>query len=130
VQGDDWVRVDDLLHVAEFNVHGWAHYLDHPSVHVPILNAFASTSGWLGVPDGERETAIRNYQAAPMPLCAQGLAWWTEQTRRLRRRLGNTPTVPELVWVGAQFFAVAQLAERFCRGEVTLQDLQTLTQEP
>ncbi|MCU0627507.1 MAG: hypothetical protein MUF21_13630 [Gemmatimonadaceae bacterium] len=34
--GRDFVAIDRLLHVSEFDVHGWTHYLANPEVHIPV----------------------------------------------------------------------------------------------
>ena len=126
VEGDDFFAVEHLLHVADFNVHGWEHYLDNPEVHVPILNALADVSGWDVVDKATFDTAVASYRAAPVPLCEHGMAWWTEQTHRIQKRLELKPTVPELIRTGAQFLAVAAGAKALCRGEQTLAQLAPL----
>lgn len=109
--GSDFIPIDRLLHVADFDVHGWEHYLDNPEAHIPILNAFA---GFEVVDDGMADAAIRDYKVAPVPLCETGMDFLVAGTRRIEKQLEETPTVAELLRMGAEYYATVQAARVLC----------------
>lgn len=107
----DFIPIDHLRHVADFDVHGWEHYLDNPEAHIPILNAFA---GFEVVDDGMAHAAIRDYKVAPVPLCKTGMDFWVAGTHRIEKQLEETPTVAELLRKGAEYYATVQAARVLC----------------
>lgn len=109
--GSDFHRIENLLNVGNFNVHGWEHYLDNPEVHIPIIN---SQFGFKVISDDVAHTAIESYKVAPVPLCTKGLEFWTARTRAIAKKLEENPTVPELLLAAAQYFATAKLAQAKC----------------
>ena len=55
--GNQFHSIAGLDHIRQPNVHGWEHYLDHPRVHVDLLNAIMHGV----IDDDEREAAIEEY---------------------------------------------------------------------
>lgn len=109
--GNDYHPIDRLLHVGNFNVHDWDHYLDNPEVHIPILNSFF---GFKVIDDDTAFAAIENYKVSPVPLCDKGLEFWIKETRKIAKKIEQRPTVPELLRTAAQFLAVAEVARAMC----------------
>lgn len=118
--GADFHAIERLLHVGDFNVHGWEHYLDNPEVHIPVINALM---GERLVTDDVAAAAIANYKVAPTPLCARGMDFWVEETRKIQARLTDRQTVPELLLAAGRFFATVQLARAKCGQTVNIAGL-------
>lgn len=118
--GADFHAIERLLHVGDFNVHGWEHYLDNPEVHIPVINALM---GDRLVTDDVAAAAIANYKVAPTPLCAKGMDFWVAETRKIHARLSDRQTVPELLLAAGRFFATVQLARAKCGQTVNIAGL-------
>ena len=109
--GDDFHPVDPLQHVADFNVHALAHYLDSPEVHVPMLNALA---GFARIDPATERAAVAAYRAQPEPPCAAELRTWRETARAVGTQLESRPTLAELLLGGVRFLAAARAARDAC----------------
>jgi hypothetical protein len=113
--GSDFHAIERLLHVGDFNTHAWDHYLDNPEVHIPILNAL---EGFKVISDEVAHSAVENYKVAPVPLCKPGLDFWTVATQKINSSLEADPSVPNLIALGAKYFATAEIAKRMCASDV------------
>ncbi|MDO8667238.1 MAG: hypothetical protein Q7J79_11535 [Gemmatimonadales bacterium] len=108
--GDDYRPTEGLDHIREFNVHGYEHYLDAPSVHVPIIN------GLLGpvITRQEKESAIAAYAAAPGLLCADQVREFAAAARRMIDLVGDSADPEQLIITACQFLALAKEARDAC----------------
>ena len=114
--GDDFHAPPPLVHIApDWNVHGMTSFLDHPAVHVPILNALLATTEPFVGPD-ELPALVANYAAPSLPPCQQAVQDFTRRTRELsdavRRSDGDLAT---LVIAIAKFHAAVEEARDACR---------------
>jgi hypothetical protein len=108
--GGDFNSVEDLKHVHDLNVHGFEHYLDHPKVHIPIINGIFETPI---ITSQERADAIRDYPAIAGECNAELLAMQT-----FIQGLDAPKDTQELVIGGAEFLARAQALKEQCKGVV------------
>jgi len=113
--GTDFHAVERLLHIADFNVHAWEHYLDNPEVHIPILNALL---GFKVITDDVALSAIESYKRSVSP-CQVGLTFWTDETRKFIAALEANPSVPKLIELGARFLAATARARAMCASDTT-----------
>src|SRR5581483_5286814 len=94
----------------QFNVHGATHYLDHPSVHIPILNALA---GFTAISTKEQLDAVNAYPQILDTACST-------QIDRLRTLVESFPKqnqdLPTIAVLGAKFFGTAKSAADLCKG--------------
>ena len=108
--GSDLSSVDDLSHLHDFNVHGFEHYLDHPRVHIPIINGIFERPI---VSAKERVDAVSNYPELAGECIDELVALKAEV-----ERFAAPADVEDVVIRGAQFFALARAARDKCKGAV------------
>jgi hypothetical protein len=109
--GDRYLAADDLDHFGDFNVHDFGHYLDHPRVHVPLLNDTLPGS----VPAAQREAALAAYRPQVEPGCAGKMAEFVTDLRRMCDLIGGQENPADLIRAGTQFLARAKEAADACR---------------
>ena len=114
--GDDLVATVGLRHIAEdWNVHGLTHFLDHPAVHIPILNALLSRARPL-IPDEEAAAAIANYTAPSLPPCQGAVQQLIDGSAELAASIRGQQGDPlELVRAIARWYPLVEKARRACR---------------
>jgi len=106
-----FTTVDDLNHVHQYNTHALDHYLDHPAVHLPILQALFGPH----VPPGDVQHAISHYDRCPLiTRCRATLEKFTTTVAQLERELELFPEPARLITAGARFLAAAQEAADAC----------------
>lgn len=115
--GSDYVTparaFDDLA--PDWNVHGFTHYLEHPAVHVPIINAMLAKADPL-VSQAELAEAIGNYRAPALPPCQQVVQRFVTRIEELAATLRTTGgDVATFIIAAAQFYAAIQEARDACR---------------
>ena len=107
--GENFVDATPLTHVHQANVHGFTHYLDHPAVHIPIIN---SLLGYSAISSKEQLDAVARYPQFGSPQCSAVVA-------RLRGLVESFPSdtsdLPSIAAYGAQFFAAVQGAANACK---------------
>lgn len=106
--GENYVPIGPLEHFHQPNVHGYTHYLDHPLVHVPIIN------GSLGEPiisDADQAKALAAYPVTPAKSCDAQIATIIEKAQEL----ANAADLEEAIIGMSEFLAAAQQAARACR---------------
>lgn len=108
--GDDYFPVGPLEHFHQANVHGLTHYLDHPAVHVPIING---TLGYRAVPAKEEQDALAKYPVLSAPECATQLQTLKAKAKEFEH-VGDD--LEELVIDIAEFYAAAKRAGEACKG--------------
>jgi len=105
--GADYHAPDPVLrHLHGFNVHAFEHYLDHPAVHVPILN------GVFGAPvvtAKERVDAIASYPPVAGPCLPQLVGLWNAL-----EQLAEPRDVQEMLVRGVQALALGRAAREGC----------------
>lgn len=106
----------DLQHIAaDWNVHGLTHFLDHPAVHVPILNMLLAKNEPF-VSEAELPAIVSNYAVPSLPPCQQAVqhfkATVDEISARIRSRDADVRT-----WIIAiaEFYAAVEVAIDECR---------------
>ncbi|MEM1055526.1 MAG: hypothetical protein AAGI52_08355 [Bacteroidota bacterium] len=96
--------------LRDVNVHGFAHYLDGPRVHIPILNEVVPGA----IPDDEAAAAIAGYPTVGGSACADGVAELVESARKILATIGSSKDPKRLVTAGAEFLAAAESAADAC----------------
>ncbi len=99
-----------LDYFRDFNVHGFAHYLDSPRVHIPLLNTLVP----FAIPEEEADAAIAAYPRVEGIDCLAVLDAFAERARQIVSLVANTDDPKRLVIAGAQFLAAAQEALDAC----------------
>ena len=103
--------VDDLAYAHQFNTHALEHYLDHPAVHLPILQALFGPQ----VPPAEMQRAIHDYDPYPLVTrCRAAFEGFRATVDGLKQELEQHPEPSRLITVGARFLAAAQEAAGAC----------------
>lgn len=110
----DWGKgyrpIGPLSHFRSANVHGFTHYLDHPAVHVPLIN-FAL--GEEAITAREEAAALGAYADIVAPECGQ-------QIGRVKAKATEFAAVgddlQDLVIKIAEFYALARDAGASCQG--------------
>ena len=106
----------DLQHIAaDWNVHGFTHFLDHPAVHVPILNALLAKTQLFATPE-ELPALVNNYAVPSLPPCQQAVQNFVNKVDDISRRMkqGDGDLATYVIAV-AQFFAAVEEARNECR---------------
>jgi len=99
-------------HFKEFNVHGFTHYLDHPAVHVPVLNRLVP-----GLVSREQfRTAVETYDPSVPDGCKERLAGFVLELRRMYDLIKTQQDPADLIRAGTQFYARAKEAYDACHG--------------
>lgn len=110
--GEDFITpAEELDHLHEFNVHGFEHYLDHPAVHIPIING---TFGRIVSKEAEAK-AIQDYpRVPPGHPCPDKLLGTATRFNQIVDLIHTSDDPIQLVIAGAQFLAAAQEAKNAC----------------
>ena len=110
--GDDFSTSNpEVNHLHDFNVHGFEHYLDHPAVHVPIINNLLGFS----IDDATRDKAIADYpRVATANPCLTKVAEAETRFQGLVNLLKMSDDPIQLIIGGAQFLAAAKEAKDAC----------------
>ena len=106
--GDNYIPVGPLTHFHQANVHGYTHYLDHPLVHVPIVN------GSLGAPiisDADQATVLASYPVTSSEGCDAEIADIVQKAQEL----ADAQDLEETIIGIAEFLAVVQQAAHDCK---------------
>jgi hypothetical protein len=108
--GPGYQPVDPLSHFRQANVHGYTHYLDHPKVHVPIINYALRANA---ITADKAADARAKYADIVSPECDQ-------QIERIKAKAMELAAVGDdieqvLIKV-AEFYALARDASQKCRG--------------
>lgn len=106
--GDNYVPIGPLEHFHSANVHGYTHYLDHPLVHVPIINAA------LGLPiisDADQAKVLKSYPVTPSIGCDAQIA----AVKLKAQELANAEDLEEAIIGISEFLAAAQTAADSCK---------------
>jgi hypothetical protein len=107
--GSGYIPVGPLRHVKHANVHGFRHYLDHPAVHVPLINAALGTQT---ISQRELQDALARYPTVGSEECDAQLA--TLRAKAAEVAAANDD-LEELVIRIAEFHATAKRAAQECR---------------
>ena len=106
--GENYVPIGPLEHFHQANVHGYTHYLDHPLVHVPIVN------GALGEPiisETDQANALAAYPVTPAKTCDAHITKIIQKAQEL----GDAQDLEDAIIGIAEFFATARRAARSCK---------------
>ena len=108
--GDRYREIGPLQHFHQANIHGLVHYLDHPAVHVPIINA---SLGFQAIPVKESQDALANYPLIGSPECSAQI----QKLKELAKEFENAgEDLEELVIKIAEFYAAAKQLGEECKG--------------
>jgi hypothetical protein len=108
--GDGYRPIGPLGHFRGANVHAYTHYLDHPAVHVPLINA---TLGFRAIPAQEEEQALAEYVQIGAPECGQQIQLLKDIAKEFEHAEDD---LQELVIRTAEFYAAAKRSSEACRG--------------
>jgi hypothetical protein len=107
--GGDYRPPDPVLrHLHDFNVHGFEHYLDHPAVHIPIINALF---GAPVVTAKERVEALASYPPVAGPCLPQLVG-----LRNTLEGFADPGDVEEMLVRAVQALALGKAARAACVG--------------
>ena len=107
--GVDFRSPAPFTQIKAANVHGFTHYLDHPSVHVPIINAMM---GFSAVDSQEERDAVAAYPPLGSPQCSAAV----ESLKRFVRGLPESGgDMSDIAINGSRFFVEARRAADACR---------------
>lgn len=108
--GTDFRAPTPFMQIQSANVHGFTHYLDHPAVHIPIINAMM---GFSAIGKKEERDAIAAYPLLGSPQCSALID-------SLKELIDNFPDagadLPQIAIEGSRFFAEARRAAQACKG--------------
>ncbi len=109
--GADFHAREDLNHLHDFNVHGFEHYLDHPAVHIPVINALLGPV----IGAAEAQNALAAYpRTPPNHPCLDKLSAAEQRFRQLVALIETSDDPVQLIIAGAQFLATAKEAKDAC----------------
>lgn len=107
--GPDFLSPDPLTHVHQANTHGFTHYLDHPAVHIPIINSLV---GFTAISAKEQLNAIANYPLIVSPQCST-------EINELKALVQGLPaacdSLEDLAIKGVTFYLAARRAVAACK---------------
>ena len=112
--GVDFIAPKPLSHIADWNVHSFPHFLDHPSVHVPILNQLVSIDDPV-ISEEVEAVAVANYRAPSLPPCLHGLVDFRARVREILDDVEGDAGAQNLVIAIARFFAAVEEARDACK---------------
>jgi hypothetical protein len=95
--------------VHQANTHGFMHYLDHPAVHIPIINSLV---GFTAISAQEQWNAIANYPAIVSPQCNAEI---DELKALVRAFPASSDSLEDLAITGVRFFLAVRRAVATCR---------------
>lgn len=102
--------VETLDHILDFNVHGLAHYLRHPDVHVPILNRLLDDS----IDRRAHDEALARFTEERPPDCADVLNRLRGRLREACEPVTAAADPVQLLKVAARVYALAREARDEC----------------
>ena len=113
--GEDYFGGKDqtLFHFRAANVHGLSHYMDHPAVHVPIIN---NALGKFMITEKERLEAISKYAQFPTA-CTDAVLTLKARLEEIEHLLGDVTDWKALdaaLVAGLSFYEAARAAEGAC----------------
>jgi hypothetical protein len=108
--GSGYRPIGPLSHFRQANVHGFTHYLDHPAVHIPIVN-FALAEEV--IPAQEEADAKARYPDVVSLECDQQIARMKAKSSAFA---GVNDDLEQLVIGIAEFYALAKDAGSKCKG--------------
>ena len=115
--GSDYYTPEkDLDHIAaDWNVHGFTHFLDHPAVHVPILNALLAKQELI-VTAEELPAIVNNFKVPSLPPCQQAVQNFLRKVDRISDdiRLADGDLSSYIIGI-AQFYAAVEEAKNECK---------------
>jgi hypothetical protein len=106
--GADFISPEPLNHYHSANTHGFMHYLDHPVVHIPLIN---NALGYFAITANEEADAIANYPVIVSPKCQKEI----DELRQFVASLPNS--CDDLVLLGtsiAMFYSQVKRAVEAC----------------
>jgi hypothetical protein len=109
--GGDFTQVETRA-VREFNTHDFDRYLDDPRLHIPILQSAFGDSAVANA-----DAAIRKYDEAPGPSCAQALAEFVQDCTQRIELIRDTDDVKTLLAAGVHFLNDVDEVRTKCANE-------------
>lgn len=110
--GSNFITPSGVIdHLHDFNVHGFEHYLDHPAVHIPILNGLFGRV--IGTADEQK--AVADYPRFPPDHpCVAALTTARERYQTFVSAMQDSDDPFELVRAGVRFLAAVKEAGDAC----------------
>lgn len=110
--GSNYIPIGPLEHFHNANVHGFTHYLDHPLVHAPLINAALGPGpdGTFPISDADQNTALGAY---PITL-SKGCDSQIESVKQAATALSGAMDFEETIIGISQFLASARQAANAC----------------
>ena len=111
--GSGYIPIGPLQHFRNANVHGFTHYLDHPLVHVPIINAALgpTADGTDPITESDQATVLLDYPDTPTMACDAQIAQIKQQALALTQAADLEETIIGI----AEFLATARQAADACK---------------
>jgi hypothetical protein len=109
--GTGYRYVGPLDHFARLNVHSWTHYLDHPAVHVALINQLY---GDFVVDDRQLAAAVADYHPRPAAECAARLEEIKSLLGFAQHQLLVSPDVQTFALLGSKLYAKMREAGNAC----------------
>jgi hypothetical protein len=109
--GPDYVEPAPLEHVHSANVHGFLHYLDHPTVHVPILN---KALGTIAIPKRERDAKLLAYPPIQPAACGVAIQKLKDRAEQLAGSVKDSRNMNQVIQAGIWFYMAAREAANSC----------------
>lgn len=102
----------DVRHVHQINIHGFTHYLRHPSVHIPILRRLLGPSA---ISPADLAAALAAFPAVEPPACKALAKSLDADLKKLREPSSNPlEFFDELFDAGRDMLAAFQKAKAAC----------------
>jgi hypothetical protein len=108
--GRGYVPIGPLSHFRQANVHGFTHYLDHPRVHIPLINY---ALGDEVISPEESDAAIAAYPDVVSKQCDAQIQLMKDEAKKFAS-IGND--LEEIAIRLAEFYALAVDATEKCKG--------------
>jgi hypothetical protein len=111
--GDGYIEIGPLEHFKNANVHGYMHYLDHPLVHVPLINAAlgVDAAGEPAISAGDQAKLLATYPVKPLTTCLTEI----ERIKDKALAVGNATDLEEAIIAFSEFLATAKQAANDCK---------------
>jgi hypothetical protein len=106
--GRNYVPIGPLEHFHQANVHGYTHYLDHPLVHVPIING---ALGDLVISDADQAKVLSSYPMTSSRACDAQIGAIVQSAQEL----AHAADLEEAIIGISEFLAVAREAADACK---------------
>jgi hypothetical protein len=110
--GDNYIPIGPLGHFHNANVHGFTHYLDHPLVHAPLINAALGPGpdGRFPISDADQNAALATYPVTIAKGCDAPIA----SVKDAAMALAGATDFEETIIGVSQFLASARQAADVC----------------